>query len=125
MIPSAAAEGSRHWLADATDEVRKAIKAESEPSGLIVTLLRAAGAIALTGLRIGILITHADTKQLTSAADLATVDAPTAQSPLLLGVVRDGSPNFDVSATYAHLLAWPMLRPVWGIQRLAGRSAGF
>ncbi len=81
-------------LADTTDEVRKAIKAENEPSGLIVTQLRAAGAGALAGLRIGDLITHAGTKELTSVADLATVDAPTAQRPLLLRVVRDGSPNF-------------------------------
>jgi serine protease Do len=81
-------------LADTTDAVRKAIKAESEPSGLIVTQLRAAGAGALAGLRIGDLITHAGTKQLTTVADLATVDAPTTQRPLLLRVVRDGSPNF-------------------------------
>jgi serine protease Do len=81
-------------LADTTAEVRKALKAESEPSGLIVTQLRAAGAGALAGLRIGDLITHAGTKQLTTVADLATVDLPTSQLPLLLRVVRDGSPSF-------------------------------
>jgi serine protease Do len=81
-------------LADTTPEVRKAIKAESEPSGLIVTQLRAAGAGALAGLRIGDLITHAGSKRLTSVADLATVDMPTPQLPLLLRVVRDGSPSF-------------------------------
>jgi serine protease Do len=81
-------------LADTTAEVRKAIKAESEPSGLIVTQLRAAGAGALVGLRIGDLITHAGTKRLTGVADLATVDMPTAQLPLLLRVVRDGSASF-------------------------------
>jgi serine protease Do len=81
-------------LADTTAEVRKAVKAESETSGLIVTQLRAAGAGALAGLRIGDLITHAGTKRLTGVADLAMVDMPTAQLPLLLRVVRDGSPNF-------------------------------
>jgi len=81
-------------LADTTAEVRKAVKAESEPSGLIVTQLRAAGAGALAGLRIGDLITHAGTKRLTGVADLATVDAPTPKLPLLLRVVRDGSPSF-------------------------------
>jgi serine protease Do len=81
-------------LADTTAEVRKSLKAESETSGLIVTQLRAAGAGALAGLRIGDLITHAGTKRLTGVADLATVDMPTTQLPLLLRVVRDGSPNF-------------------------------
>jgi serine protease Do len=81
-------------LADTSAEVRKAVKAESEPSGLIVTQLRAAGAGALAGLRIGDLITHAGTKRLTGVADLATVDMPTAQLPLLLRVVRDGSATF-------------------------------
>jgi S1-C subfamily serine protease len=81
-------------LADTTAEVRKAVKAENEPSGLIVTQLRAAGAGAMAGLRIGDLITHAGTKRLTAVADLATVDTPTAQLPLLLRVVRDGSASF-------------------------------
>jgi serine protease Do len=81
-------------LADTTAEVRKAVKAEDEPSGLIVTQLRAAGAGALAGLRIGDLITHAGTKRLTSVADLVTVDMPTPQLPLLLRVVRDGSASF-------------------------------
>lgn len=81
-------------LADTTAEVRKAVKAENEPSGLIVTQLRAAGAGAMAGLRIGDLITHAGTKRLTAVADLATVDTPTAELPLLLRVVRDGSASF-------------------------------
>jgi serine protease Do len=81
-------------LADTTAEVRKAIKAGSEPNGLIVTQLRAAGAGALAGLRIGDLITHAGTKRLTGVADLATVDLPTPKLPLLLRVVRDGTPSF-------------------------------
>jgi serine protease Do len=81
-------------LADTTPEVRKAIKADSEPNGLIVTQIRAAGGGAWAGLRVGDLITHAGTKRLTSVADLATVDMPTTKLPLLLRVVRDGSPSF-------------------------------
>jgi serine protease Do len=81
-------------LADTTADVRKAVKAESEPSGLIVTQLRAAGPGAWAGLRIGDLITHAGTKRLTSVADLAMVDMPTSKLPLLLRVVRDGSASF-------------------------------
>ncbi len=81
-------------LADTTAEIRKAVRAESESGGLIVTQLRAAGAGALAGLRIGDLITHAGTKRLTGVADLAMVDMPTPQLPLLLRVVRDGAPTF-------------------------------
>jgi serine protease Do len=81
-------------LADTTTEVRKALKAESEPSGLIVTQLRAAGAGARAGLRVGDLITHAGTKRLTAVGDLSGVDMPTASLPLLLRVVRDGAPSF-------------------------------
>jgi serine protease Do len=81
-------------LADATTEIRKAIKADNEAGGLIVTQLRPAGAGALAGLKIGDLITHAGTKQLTDVADLATVDKPSSQMPLLLRVVRDGSARF-------------------------------
>jgi serine protease Do len=81
-------------LADTTAEVRKALKADSEPSGLIVTQVRAAGAGALAGLRVGDLVTHAGTKQLTAVADLTAVDAPSPNLPLLLRVVRDGSPSF-------------------------------
>jgi serine protease Do len=90
-------------LADTTAEVRKALKAEDEPSGLIVTQLRAAGPGALAGLKIGDLITHAGTKHLTEAADLAGVDTPTTQQPLLLRVVREGVPNFvAVTGSNAH-----------------------
>jgi serine protease Do len=81
-------------LADTTAEVRKALKADNESNGLIVTQLRAAGAGALGGLRIGDLITHAGSKRLTAVTDLTTVDAPSPQQPLLLRVVRDGSPSF-------------------------------
>jgi serine protease Do len=81
-------------LADTTADVRKALKAESETSGLIVTQLRAVGPGALAGLRIGDLITHAGTERLRSVADLAAVDKPSPQLPLLLRVVRDGEPSF-------------------------------
>jgi serine protease Do len=81
-------------VADTTADIRKAIKANAEPSGLIVTQLRPAGAGALAGLKIGDLITHVGTKQLIRAADLATVHTPTRQAPLLLRVVREGSAAF-------------------------------
>jgi serine protease Do len=81
-------------LADTTTEIRKSIKAENEPSGLIVTQLRASGAGAWAGLQVGDLITHAGTKRLSTVADLAMVDMPTSELPLLLRVVRDGSPSF-------------------------------
>lgn len=81
-------------LADTTAEVRKALKADNEPSGLIITQLRAAGAGALAGLRIGDLITHAGSRQLMAVTDLTTVDMPSPRQPLLLRVLRDGSPSF-------------------------------
>jgi serine protease Do len=81
-------------LANATTEVRKALKADGEPGGLIVTQLRRAGPAALAGLRVGDLITHAGTKRLTDVADLATVSKPSSQMPLLLRIVREGTPRF-------------------------------
>jgi S1-C subfamily serine protease len=48
----------------------------------------------LAGLKIGDLITHVGTKQLTGTAEIATVHAPTRQTPLLLRVVREGSAAF-------------------------------
>jgi serine protease Do len=81
-------------LAPTTAEIRKALKADDEPAGLIVTQLRRAGPGALAGLKIGDLITHAGTKQLTDVADLAGVNKPSPELPLLLRVVRDGSPRF-------------------------------
>jgi len=83
-------------VANTTEEIRKAIKASDELSGLIVTQLRPAGAGALAGLRVGDLITHAGTKQLIGVADLAKIAAPTPQAPLLIRVVRDGAPSFVV-----------------------------
>jgi serine protease Do len=84
----------RLGVANSTPDIRKAIKAVDEPSGLIVTQLRPAGPGALAGLKVGDLITHAGTKQLIGVADIAAVPAPTPQAPLLIRVVRDGSATF-------------------------------
>jgi serine protease Do len=84
----------RLGVANTTAEIRKTIKASDEPSGLIVTQLRPAGAGALAGLKVGDLVTHAGNKQLIKVADLATVAAPSPQTPLLVRIVRDGTPTF-------------------------------
>jgi serine protease Do len=81
-------------VAETTVDIRNAIKANNETSGLIVTQLRPAGAGALAGLKVGDLITHLGTKQLIAISDLATLRAPTRQAPLLLRVMREGSPAF-------------------------------
>ena len=81
-------------VADTTVEIRNAIKANNEPSGLIVTQLRPASPGAVAGLKVGDLITHVGTKQLITISELASVHAPTRQAPLLLRVVREGSPAF-------------------------------
>jgi S1-C subfamily serine protease len=81
-------------VADTTTEIRKAIKDNDEPTGLIVTQLRPTGPGALGGLRIGDLITHFGTKQLIQAADLASVSKPTLPDPVLLRIVRDGAGTF-------------------------------
>jgi serine protease Do len=81
-------------VANTTKEIRSSIKADDEPGGLIVTQLRPAGAAALAGLKIGDLITHAGTKRLADVADLASVSRPSTKNPLLLRVLRDGSPRF-------------------------------
>jgi serine protease Do len=81
-------------VANTTKEIRSAIKADDETGGLIVTQLRPAGAGALAGLKIGDLITHAGTKRLVDVADLASVSEPSTRNPLLLRVLRDGSPRF-------------------------------
>jgi S1-C subfamily serine protease len=81
-------------VANTTADIRKAIKASDESSGLIVTQLRPAGPGALAGLKVGDLITHAGTKQLTTVADIAKVKTPTPQAPLLIRIVRDGNPTF-------------------------------
>jgi serine protease Do len=81
-------------VAGTTAEIRKAIKADDESSGLIVTQLRPAGPGALAGLRVGDLITHAGTKQLIEVKDLAAIAAPSPQVPTLIRVVRDGAATF-------------------------------
>jgi serine protease Do len=84
----------RLGVANTTPEIRKAIKASDEVSGLIVTQLRPAGPGALAGLKVGDLITHVGTHQLVDVLDVAKVATPTPQAPLLIRVVRDGSATF-------------------------------
>jgi serine protease Do len=81
-------------VADTTVDIRNAIKANNETNGLIVTQLRPAGAGAMAGLKVGDLITHVGTKQLIAMPDLVAIHAPTRQAPLLLRVVREGSPSY-------------------------------
>jgi serine protease Do len=81
-------------VADATAEIRLALKAQGESGGLIVTQLRPNGAGALAGLKTGDLITHAGSKRLADVADLAGVGKPSPKLPLLLRVIRGGSPGF-------------------------------
>lgn len=96
----------RLGVADTTVDIRKAIKAADEQSGLIVTQLRPAGPGALAGLRVGDLITHAGSKQLVDTLDLVKVAVPTPQAPLLVRVVREGSPTF-VAITGEAELSFP------------------
>ena len=86
--------GLRIGVAETTSAIRKSIKADEESTGMIVTQLRPGGPGALAGLKVGDLITHIGTKQLYATADLASVKPPTPQDPLLLRVVREGSPAF-------------------------------
>ena len=81
-------------VANTTKEIRSAIKADDETAGLVVTQLRPTGSGALAGLRIGDLITHAGTKHLNDVADIASVSQPSTRNPLVLRVLRDGSPRF-------------------------------
>jgi serine protease Do len=81
-------------VAKSTSEIRAAIKSSDESAGLIVTQLRPTGGGALAGLRIGDLITHAGTKQLQGVTDLAAVSPPSTRTPLLLRIVRNGTPAF-------------------------------
>jgi serine protease Do len=84
----------RLGVANTTEDIRKAIKANDEPSGVIVTQLRPAGPGAVAGLRVGDLITHVGTKQLVDVRDITGVATPTLQAPLLVRVVRDGAATF-------------------------------
>jgi serine protease Do len=81
-------------VADTTAEIRRALKANNEPTGLIVTQLRPVGPGALGGLKVGDLLTHLGAKQLVDATDITTVSKPTPQDPILLRIVRDGLPAF-------------------------------
>ena len=81
-------------VANSTSDIRLALKAQSEPSGLIVTQLRPNGPGALAGLKIGDLITHAGSERLEHVTDLVSAHKPSTKLPLLLRVVRDGSPGF-------------------------------
>ncbi len=81
-------------VANTTADIRKAVKASDEASGLIVTQLRPAGAGALAGLKVGDLITHLGPKQLVDVSDVSKVGTPTPQHPLLVRVVRDGNATF-------------------------------
>jgi serine protease Do len=84
----------RLGVADTTNEIRRALKANEEPTGLIVTQLRPAGAGALAGLKVGDLITHLGTTPLLHASDMVAVAPPTVKAPVLLRVVREGSAAF-------------------------------
>jgi serine protease Do len=84
----------RLGVANTTADIRRSIRAIDEPSGLIVTQLRPAGPGALAGLKVGDLITHAGSKQLVGVTDIAAIATPTPAAPLLIRVVRDGSPTF-------------------------------
>ena len=83
-------------VAPAPFEIRHAVGADEEAGGVIVTQLRPAGAGALAGLQIGDLITHVGTKELKSVDQLVGIDQPTPNAPLLVRVVRDGTPTFMV-----------------------------
>jgi serine protease Do len=81
-------------VADTTVEIRKAIKATGEATGLIVTQLRPAEPGALAGIKVGDLVTHLGAKQLSEASDIASISKPTPKDPVLLRVVRDGVPVY-------------------------------
>jgi serine protease Do len=90
-------------VADTTAEIRKAIKANDEVSGLIVTQLRPAGAGAMAGLKVGDLLTHIGGKQLTDVKDVANIATPTPRAPLLVRIVRDGAATFIAMTGEAEL----------------------
>jgi serine protease Do len=81
-------------VADTTGEIRNAIKANNEPSGLIVTQLRPAGPGALAGLKVGDLITHVGAMQLTDALQMVTIPRPSPEAPVLVRAVRDGAASY-------------------------------
>jgi serine protease Do len=81
-------------VANTTEEIRKAVKANDEPSGLIVTQLRPAGPGSLAGLKIGDVITQVGTRQIVDVRDVKSIPTPSPQAPLLVRVVRDGNASF-------------------------------
>jgi serine protease Do len=81
-------------LANTTEDIRKAVKANDEPSGLIVTQLRPAGPGSLAGLKVGDVITQVGNKQMVDVRDVKGIQTPSPQAPLLVRVVRDGNPTF-------------------------------
>jgi serine protease Do len=81
-------------LANTTEDIRKAVKASEEPSGLIVTQLRPAGPGSLAGLKIGDVITQIGDKQVVDVRDVRGAPTPSPQAPLLVRVVRDGNATF-------------------------------
>jgi serine protease Do len=81
-------------VANTTEEIRKAVKASDEPSGLIVTQLRPSGPGSLAGLKVGDVITHIGSKQVIDVRDVKGTPTPTLQAPLLVRVVRDGNATF-------------------------------
>jgi serine protease Do len=86
--------GLRLGVAKATADIRNSLKAGTEDGGVIVTQLRPEGPGALAGLRVGDLITHAAQHPVLDPHDIAAVPKPSPAAPLLLRVVRDGSPSF-------------------------------
>jgi serine protease Do len=93
--------GSDTWVpnlelgvAQTSSEIRKAINADEETSGLIVTQLRREGPGGLAGLKVGDLITDVGSKHVESVADIATIAAPSIETPALLRVMRNGSAGF-------------------------------
>jgi hypothetical protein len=81
-------------VANTTEDIRKAVKAGDEPSGLIVTQLRPSGPGSLAGLKIGDVLTHIGSKQVVDVRDVKGTPTPTLQAPLLVRVVRDGNATF-------------------------------
>jgi serine protease Do len=81
-------------VANTTEDIRKAVKANDEPSGLIVTQLRPSGPGSLAGLKIGDVLTQIGNKQVADVRDVKGTPTPSPQAPLLVRVVRDGSATF-------------------------------
>jgi len=86
--------GLRLGVANTTPEIRHAIKASDETSGVIITQLRPSGPGALAGLQVGDLLTRAGNHDVETVADIVKIGKPTPEAPLLLRVVRDGNASF-------------------------------